>query len=120
MRMGSLFSKNTILVIGLAGFVGIVGWYVLRGAPASDALLVTEQVAAPNEAERDLVATLLQLRTVTLDGTIFSDPAFQSLLDYGIEIVPEPVGRTNPFAPLPTSAAPVPNAPATPGAPATR
>ena len=102
------------MIIGLAAFIGIVGWYVLRGDTNSGSLLVTEQVAvAPNEAERDLVATLLQLRAVTLDGTIFTDPAFQSLLDYGIEIVPEPVGRENPFAPLPGKPALVPNEPAT-------
>lgn len=111
MRMGSMLSKKTILVMGLAAFVGMVGWYVLRGTPAPDTLLVTETAAAPNEAERDLVATLLQLRTVTLDGTIFSDPAFQSLLDYGIDIVPEPVGRANPFAPLSGTAPLVPNEP---------
>ncbi len=107
-----MLSKNTILIVGLAAFLGIIGWYVLRGSPGDDALLVTQQVAtgAPNEAERDLVATLLQLRDVSLDGTIFTDPAFQSLVDYGIEIVPEPVGRSNPFAPLPgnTLVAPLP------------
>ena len=112
--MGSLFSKNTILVVGLAAFVGIVGWYVLKGSPASESLLVTENVAgAPNEEERDLVATLLQLKAVSLDGTIFSDPAFQSLVDYGIEIVPEPVGRANPFAPLIDQQPIVPNATST-------
>jgi len=100
--MQSLFSTKSLLIIGLAAFVGMVGWYTLRGSSAPDALLVTESVGsgAPSEKERDLVATLLQLRAIGLDGTIFSDPAFQSLVDYGIEIVPEPVGRENPFAPL--------------------
>ncbi len=108
--MGGLFSKNFIIVIVLAALVGIVGWYVLRGNTGSAPLLVTERPVS-NEAERDLVATLLQLRAVTLEGAIFSDPAFHSLIDYGIEIVPEPVGRTNPFAPLLTSPIPqVPNA----------
>lgn len=112
--MGSFFSTKSLLIMGLAAFVGMVGWYTLRGSASPDALLVTENVGtgAPNEAERDLVATLLQLRAIGLDGTIFSDPAFQSLVDYGIEIVPEPVGRENPFAPLPGAQ----TAPNTPGA----
>jgi hypothetical protein len=113
--MRSIFSAKSLLVMGLAAFVGMVGWYTLRGSSSPDALLVTENVGtgAPNETERDLVATLLQLRAIGLDGTIFSDPAFQSLVDYGIEIVPEPVGRENPFAPLPGTQI-APNAPGSP------
>ena len=59
-------------------------------------LLACDQPAV----DSDVVTILLQLRAVSLSGTIFSDAAFTSLKDFGSQIVPEPVGRANPFAPL--------------------
>ena len=46
------------------------------------------------------MGVLLDLRAIRLDGQIFSDPAFQSLRDSSVDIVLEPIGRVNPFAPL--------------------
>jgi len=37
------------------------------------------------------------MRSIRLDSSIFENPAFASLRDFGREIIPEPVGRTNPF-----------------------
>lgn len=79
----------------LAGFV----WYGLSPASA-----VPDLSATPSEgsakADPGIVATLLTLRAVKLDGTIFSGTEFGRLKDFSTEIVSEPVGRTNPFAPL--------------------
>ena len=91
----------------LAIVVAIAAWYVLGGGSGDEQLLVTENFATPaSQAEKDLVATLLELRSVTLDGTIFSDPVFKSLKDFGSQIIPEPVGRPNPFAPLSSPSVP--------------
>ncbi len=94
--------KNNKLAVGtLAVLVAVGAWYFLGGSGGGEPVLVTEDLSAPSsQVERDLVATLLQLRSVSLDGTILGDPTFQSLKDFGSEIVPEPVGRENPFAPL--------------------
>ncbi|HUO50141.1 MAG TPA: hypothetical protein VMU25_01035 [Candidatus Paceibacterota bacterium] len=51
-------------------------------------------------ANQNLVSTLLTLQAVQLDGTIFSDQAFLSLKDFTTQVINEPIGRTNPFAPL--------------------
>lgn len=94
--------------IGALAIIVIIGaWYTLGGSGATtESGLVTETFSTPESAEeRDLVATLLQLRAVKLDGAIFSDPIFQSLIDFGSEIQQEPVGRENPFAPLNQQAA---------------
>lgn len=94
--------KNNKLAVGvLAVLVAIGAWYFLGDSGSGEPVLVTEDLSTPSaQAERDLVATLLQLRSVSLDGTIFNDPVFQSLKDFGSQIVPEPVGRENPFAPF--------------------
>lgn len=94
--MGILKNKMVLLVLGgvlLAGFV----WYSFLRDSGAPVLLQTQPASA---VDSDVVTILLQLRAVSLSGTIFTDPAFMSLLDFGSEIMPEPVGRPNPFAPL--------------------
>lgn len=96
----SLF-KNKIVILVLVGVVlaGVV-WYSFMRDTGAAPLLKTEDLTQANGVDSDVVAILLQLRAVSLAGTIFTDPVFRSLQDFGSEIVPEPVGRQNPFAPL--------------------
>ena len=73
-------------------------WYGLTSPSSTKTTLVT--TTANNAPGQDLVETLLALRAVKLDGTIFTEPAFTGLTDFSTPIIPEPVGRPNPFAPL--------------------
>lgn len=102
--MSYIFQHKLITVLVVIVVLG-VGWYALSGSSSGTPALTTTPVADNSPADQNLVSTLLALRSVTLDGTIFSDPAFMSLKDFSTQIVPEPVGRSDPFAPLPTSAA---------------
>ena len=108
--MIALFKSKTVLLV-LAGIIlaGVIWYSFLRdkGAP----LLKTEDLTKRTAVDSDIVSVLLQLRAVSLSGTIFSDPSFISLQDFGSQIVLEPVGRTNPFAPLPGAAAGTPTPP---------
>lgn len=95
-----------IIIVVIAGGV----WYGLSISGAPEPLLVTTtseggSVSAQN-TDQEIIGTLLALRAVTLSGSIFSDPSFVTLQDFGTTIVPEPVGRENPFAPLRTSVPP--------------
>lgn len=99
--MIDILGKNKLVLFVLVLLVVVGLWYALSGSTAKDNLLTTEDFTSPSsESDRDIVATLIELRSVALDGSIFSDLVFQSLTDFGSQIVPEPVGRTNPFAPL--------------------
>lgn len=121
--MLDMIFHNKIGMALLVTAVAVGAWMFLGGGSETpEAGLVTETFESPaTEADRDLVATLLQLRAVSLDGAVFQDPVFQSLFDFGSEIVPEPVGRTNPFAPLVEGqAAAVGGATSTPSAPPSR
>ena len=40
------------------------------------------------------------LRTIDLDNSLFKDPLFVSLSDFGVTIPPAAAGRRNPFAPV--------------------
>jgi len=98
------FVKQNMIAIALIGVVAIGGgWYFFSSGSGEDEILTTENVAdAQGEVEQNIVDTLLKLRSVSLSGTIFSDPAFSALQDFGTQIIQEPFGRLNPFAPRET------------------
>lgn len=89
-----------LIIIVIAGGV----WYGLSQTGSSAPLLVTTtpdgSTVSGQANDQEIIGTLLALRAVTLAGSIFSDPSFMTLQDFGTTIVPEPVGRENPFAPL--------------------
>ncbi len=91
-----------IAVIVLAG----MAWYGLSGTSTTSVSPLSSDTVDASGPDQDLVETLLALRAVKLDGTILSEPVFGTLKDFSTAIVPEPVGRANPFAPLTASAAP--------------
>jgi hypothetical protein len=101
--MNWILQHKLLLIIAIVVFVG-GAWYSLSQSGGSSALLTTETATVDGSASQGLVGTLLALRAVTLSGTIFSEPAFVSLQDFGTTIVPEPVGRDNPFAPVSSQA----------------
>lgn len=88
--------KLSIIIVAVVLALGV--WYGLSGTPTPSPTLITQ--SSSSGADQDLVSTLLALRAVKLEGTIFSDPAFVNLKDFSTQIIPEPVGRPNPFAPL--------------------
>jgi hypothetical protein len=115
-------NKFVILILGSV-LAAAAAWYIFLRDTTPQALLTTEDLTTSSGADKDVVETLLQLRAITLSGTIFSDPAFVSLKDNGTQIVPEPAGRENPFLPLPgmtqtpSSSAPATTSPTTPSTP---
>ena len=90
---------KTVLLIGILVIIAFVVYSILFGN-TTDEVLVSETQQERSEIESELIALLLQLREVELDPSLFGDPVFQSLRDFSTELVPEPVGRQNPFAPL--------------------
>jgi hypothetical protein len=114
MDIKALFQKHkNIFLFGGIFVLLSVGYYVLFGTtsapttgvsrisgsaiPGGGASLITAENA---QIEEELISELLKLRSIKLDNRIFTSPAFQSLEDFGHELVPEPVGRPNPFAPV--------------------
>jgi uncharacterized membrane protein len=66
----------------------------------SEGVLSESSQSATASVDNELIALLLQLKSLTLDESLFGNAAFQSLQDLSQELIPEPVGRNNPFAPL--------------------
>jgi hypothetical protein len=110
--------RHNKLVFILAIVVVAIGvWYGLSSGNEPPPLLTTTTPSGQNvqekNADQEIIGTLLALRAVTLSGTIFNDASFMSLQDFGTMIVPEPIGRENPFAPLNTPTVRAPGATST-------
>jgi hypothetical protein len=92
--------KNTITIIVIIG-AGFFVYTTFFKSENSGGALVAENVNPTQTAvEQELLSLLLELRSIQLDISLFGDPEFQSLSDFSQELVPEPVGRPNPFVPL--------------------
>lgn len=115
--MIELMRRNKIILAVVGVLLGGFIWYGMTGGGAvvSDSALTAEVVTQSAE-ERAVLDSLLQLRSIQLTGTIFSDQSFMSLRDFRTEIVSEPVGRRNPFAPLGGTASGTPELPRALGA----
>jgi len=58
---------------------------------------------------KDFLVLLSNVKNIKLDDTIFSDPAFNSLRDSSITLIPDGTeGRPNPFAQFGNDAVPLP------------
>ena len=84
--------------LGHAGFMGIGAYVAAVKEDAASQLLVSIVGIPLLLAGRDLLVALAKLKSTALDTSIFDDPVFMSLKDFGVEIASQPVGRRNPFA----------------------
>jgi|GEM_PF-522821 hypothetical protein len=118
-------NKKVLIGAGIACAVILAGflYYSLTDTEAPDsALTALGESPLDLAAGRDLLVTLSRLRSTKLNLSIFSDPVFTSLEDFGVEIASQPVGRRNPFADfgattgsVPSKGAPAPALPKSPG-----
>lgn len=92
--------KKVIIILGIIIIAAVI--YTIMIGKKDNRLLVSEspETVSNTELQNNLLALLLEIRSIKLDDSIFLDPAFRSLDDFGQEIVQEPVGRSNPFAPV--------------------
>ena len=94
---GSKVKTYGVIAIVVLVFV-LIYFYSSGGAPAAGNIVAGTSYGSIGSSELDL---LNQVRSMRIDTSLFSDPAFLSLQDYSVAIAPEGVGRPNPFAPLP-------------------
>lgn len=94
----NILKQNKFAILG--GLLLCIGlfYYFSGGSDTSQPLVASTGEADPTTA--GLLATLSNLQTIELDNSIFNDPVFLSLTDFGVIIPPQDVGRRNPFAPI--------------------
>lgn len=98
------FLKKNKVAIGGAAVLILAGYVYFTYFSGGSAPLTA--VSADSAISGDLLATLGSLHTITLDNSIFTNPVFVSLSDFGVSLPPESSGRGNPFAPIGQGGAP--------------
>lgn len=92
--------KNTTIVAIIAVIVlAIVYFYFSGGATPESERTIEAQSA--NVASNRVLSLLNQIQSLQINTDLFKATAYQTLVDYSVEIPELPVGRPNPFAPLP-------------------
>lgn len=96
------FNKNKTSIIALLVVIVAAGGYYLYQAPAPGASLVSDTSFQLQDDAQKILNTLNVLNNIKLESAlaIFTDPVFVGLKHYPAEIIPQPLGRKNPFLPL--------------------
>lgn len=98
--MDFLKQHKTKLLIGAILLFAFILYGVFFTGDDDTALLTSDVSSEAAAGNADLINLLTQLRSLTLDETFFDNPTFRGLSDFSVEILPQPVGRQNPFAPF--------------------
>lgn len=93
-------TKKGFVIVGLVVMLLLGFFFYSLSGKQQDSAQMTVLPASPLDAKlgRELLSALAELKSTKLDRSIFDDPVFNSLRDFGVEIAPLPVGRRNPFA----------------------
>ncbi len=91
--------KNLLIALGLA-IILFIGYITFVRDDGSDAMVSESLSPEVRQETQQLLSTLQELKSINVEGRIFSDPLFLSLRDFRVELGTEPEGRSNPFAPL--------------------
>ncbi|MCK5059627.1 MAG: hypothetical protein KAR00_00560 [Candidatus Pacebacteria bacterium] len=86
-------NRGTITLILIAAVIFWVYTVFFRGAPK-------DFTQPTNLIGKSAIEMLNRLNSITLDGSVFSSPAFHELKDFELVLPEQPVGRSNPFAPV--------------------
>ena len=99
--------KKIIFTIIALGILFVIYAVFIKPDPTTDSLVegrTTGTTAVSSQEARllgsQIAQALLKIEQITLDRAIFDNAIFVSLQDRSQPIVEEPVGRTNPFAPI--------------------
>ena len=95
-------TKNIALAAILVALVFIVYSLFLK-KDGGDELLVSQsakEAAGGTGVVSEFLIFLQTLNRLRLDTSIFNDAVYNKLRDESVDIVGQPRGRTNPFAPL--------------------
>lgn len=88
--------KNTLRNIIILVVVLALLWLLYTTFFGSSDIAILDQGAGSVGA--DLVVTFNKLERIKFDSNLFTTPSYSSLVDFSIDIPPQPISRPNPFA----------------------
>lgn len=103
--MMDYISQHKLLSLLIVVVLIAAAWWGFTQSSGPAPVLSTDNLGnATDTQDAQIVTTLLQLQAVNLNGAVLTDPGFLALQDFTTQVISEPLGRTNPFAPLGASA----------------
>lgn len=92
-------AKIPLIIFGVL-FLFFVAYNVFIKEEESDDIVeyaVTDSDTR-RQLDKDILPLLTLVKNIRFDGSLFTDPSFQSLADFSRPIEPEDKGRPNPFS----------------------
>ncbi|HEY4499371.1 MAG TPA: hypothetical protein VJH94_04915 [Candidatus Paceibacterota bacterium] len=108
-----LLKRYKNILLGLAILLAVAGGYWLwnnnaqNSGNADNSTLAVSSGFVPgisseaSFAGQQILSVLNELKQLNIDGLVFESAVFKSLVDHTIATTSEPLGRPDPFAPLP-------------------
>ena len=95
-------SKTPIIILIVVLILAGVAYFYYTGTPkdTSASLTTTAQNSAAAAEGAKVLALLNQISSLQIDTSLFTSPVYQSLVDHTVQVIPQNVGRPNPFASL--------------------
>ena len=93
--------KNILIgaLIVIAVFV-VYSMFFAGEKPGTNILTSSSISGVQSSSNSELLLLLINLKSIRLNDSLFQDPSFGRLRDFGKDLVPEPTGRENPFSPV--------------------
>ncbi len=90
--------QNLLMILGIVLIAGL-GYYLyiqegsteLATGPGANRTQIALESAV-------ILQRLNEIKQISLEADLFTNPQFQALVDFTEPIIPQPVGRPNPFA----------------------
>lgn len=95
--------KKLLLALGILIVVGGIYYFVSQSSVSNEIIGISSVDINSEELARQsekVVADIALVNSIVIDGAIFDDPRFVSLLDTRIPLADITTGRSNPFAPI--------------------
>ena len=89
--------QNLLILLGIVALVGLGYYLVTQNADSSLKNSAVDNRGAVETAQ--FLQKLNELTEIKLNGDIFGDPRFTTLVDNSEPVLEVPKGRANPFAP---------------------
>jgi len=94
-------SKKPYIILAVIVLVAVSVYFYYQGTSPLVSSSVSQTSVADQEIGAQVLGLLQQIKSLKVDPSVFSDPGYLTLQDYTVQIPALPVGRPNPFAPLP-------------------
>ncbi len=96
-----MFQKYKKVILIAVAIVFLFVLYTVFFKKEEEPVLSTAAGVQGLSAENnELIALLSELRSIKLEKDIFNNNVLLSLFDFSVILIPEPVSRPNPFAPI--------------------